>query len=472
MKLSRIMSEDEISIISLPSTSSNKNENKEGIDTQRNGMIEKSLAIWNIGYVFAVLAFCSAFASTLTLIPRTNSIFYQSHLFDFNLPVAFIFLLDAANMVLPMATFFREKTLQSIHFFLRMYAYLMILWIVPYLIAYVIWCNFLNYNWPIPFLGYNYLILFITTPVGLWFVFPYELRCNNEFVKNVKMYLLYYAIQTMMSFLTEGISFLFYALPPNLQWIVAITIAFLKHVDKWLSTKVISKMTGGRDEASRVLLGVKINAVYSYFVAVRIFGAETTTVCFFIAIDFLQQLHMSYNIVHWHSKIDPQGHESRIIEKRKLVQKLALAEVTETFTPIVFAIGFAMAYYGPNSGILGNVGNDYWDYKKVDNVEHLFRMMLLHFGMDSFSLIVNAFILRNLTDVNLNDEVGATIKKYWLFMATHFGISMCINYAVNDINLGMDTTGQWLWITKEGRLRFINDSTELSIEEKAMLLSG
>ena len=111
------MNEDEISVISLPSTSSNKDETKKGIETQRDGIKEKSLAIRNIGYVFAVLAFCSAFASPLTLIPRTNSILYQSHWFDFNLPVAILLLLDAANTVLPMATFFKEKTLHSVHFF-------------------------------------------------------------------------------------------------------------------------------------------------------------------------------------------------------------------------------------------------------------------------------------------------------------------------------------------------------------------
>ena len=91
------MSEDEISVISLPSTSSNKNENKEGVEKQRNGQGEKCLELWNMGYVFAILAFCSAFASTLTLIARANSIFYQLHWFEFNLPAVFLTLLDAGN---------------------------------------------------------------------------------------------------------------------------------------------------------------------------------------------------------------------------------------------------------------------------------------------------------------------------------------------------------------------------------------
>ena len=80
------------------------------------------------------------------------------------------------------------------------------------------------------------------------------------------MYVLDYAILVLMMFLREGISFLFYALPPYLQWIVPIAIAFLKYIQKWLSSKVISKMRGGGNEAYRVWLGLKINAIYSYFV--------------------------------------------------------------------------------------------------------------------------------------------------------------------------------------------------------------
>ena len=154
-----------------------------------------------------------------------------------------------------------------------------------------------------------------------------------------------------------------------------------------------------------------------------------------------------------------------------MIQKLALAELTEAFTPIVFAIGFSMAYYGPNSTILGNVKNDYWDYQKVENVGHLFRMMLLLFGMDTFCLTINALILWRWTNVSLNQELGKTVKKFWLFMAINFAISMCFNYGLNDINCGMDSTGQWLWITKEGRFQFINDSTDISEEEKAIILS-
>ena len=49
---------------------------------------------------------------------------------------------------------------------------------------------------------------------------------------------------------------------------------------------------------------------------------------------------------------------------------------------------------------------------------------------------------------------------------------MIVMFATKDINLGMDSTGEWNWITNDGRVSFINGSTDLSNEEKALLLNS
>ena len=43
-------------------------------------------------------------------------------------------------------------------------------------------------------------------------------------------------------------------------------------------------------------------------------------------------------------------------------------------------------------------------------------------------------------------------------------------FAFADINVGMDSTGSYDWITPEGRLNLINNSIDLTDEEKLMLL--
>ena len=97
-------------------------------------------------------------------------------------------------------------------------------------------------------------------------------------------------------------------------------------------------------------------------------------------------------------------------------------------------------------------------------------MMLILFGVDTISVIVNAIILKKYTDVNLLREFCLILKRYWLFMAIKFGSSMFVNYASRDINFGMDSTGEFGWITKEGRIQLILNSTDLSEEEKSLLL--
>lgn len=40
-----------------------------------------------------------------------------------------------------------------------------------------------------------------------------------------------------------------------------------------------------------------------------------------------------------------------------------------------------------------------------------------------------------------------------------------------DINLGTDLTREWAWITDDGRFQLIRNATDLTDEEKKMLLA-
>ena len=179
---------------------------------------------------------------------------------------------------------------------------------------------------------------------------------------------------------------------------------------------------------------------------------------------------MTKNIAQLHKKVAAENNENQMIQKQKNIRNLVLAEITEGVTPIVFAISFAMAYYGPNSTILGNVRNDYWEYKKVNDVGYLFLTMSLLFVVDVLCVILNSLILLKITDVNLYQEIGEIMKKYWFFIAVKYAMNMSSHFASKDINLGMDATGEFGWITNEGRFQYIGNSTDLSEGEKAELL--
>ena len=455
--------------ITYPSSNAPHKENnrsKEEIQT------DKETSAWSLCHVFSVLTVCVVFLVPVTLIPRTNSIFYQSHWYEFNFVIMVFILLPTANEALTMATYFKEKSFFSFGMLLKMYGFLVMTWTVPYLIAYFIWCQYLNYNWPIPFLGYNYFFFIVARLSVIWTLVPCDLRSNEYFRNNFKLYTHTIIISLVFVILREALSIVFKALPGSLQWIVAFLIPMLKHFETLVLSRLVNRMTGGQEDASQFWLGLNINSRYCFFIAVRLPSAEIITACFIIAIDFLLQLKMTYKIVQLHNIVNDKNIENICIEKQRTVTKLTLAELTEGMAPIVYAVGFSMAYYGYNGTILGNVKNGYWAFKSVDDIDYLFQMMLILFGVDTLSVLVNSFILATFTNVSLFKEFCRMMKTYWHFIAVKFAMSMMIMFVTKDINLGMDSTGKWDWITNDGRINLINNSIDLSYEEKSQLLNA
>ena len=102
-----------------------------------------------------------------------------------------------------------------------------------------------------------------------------------------------------------------------------------------------------------------IDATYSFLIAIILPNFETITVYSILAADFLLLLLMNYKIVRLHRTVIDGTMDNENRETQRIVTNLALAELTEGMTPIVYAIGISMSYYGYNGLILGNVKNDH-----------------------------------------------------------------------------------------------------------------
>ena len=462
------MDEDKISVISIEFQPYNENqrENKEG---KQNVQKDNKTSPWNICHVLSVVVLCVLFLMTITIIPRTNSIYYQSNWYEFNFCILCLILLETARNALNMATYSKEKSLLSIWVMIKLYSMLVVIWAVPYLVAYLVWCQYLDFNWPIPFLGYNYILLNVLRPAALWISIPRDLFEKDNFPRNFKLYSFYLGIALAFGVLREGMSIFLKVVPGYLQWIIAFLIPLLKNFEFFVLSRYVGKMDGGQEEESHVCLAMSVDSAYSFFIAVRLPNVETVTVCCILVVDFFLLLRMTYKIVRLHSTVTDETMDKENREKQRLVTDLALAELTEGMTPIVYAIGISMAYYGYNGNILGNVKNDYWGYKAVDDMGYLFQIMILLFGVDVLSSLINSFVLSSFTNVSLFQEFCRIMKKYWHFFAVKFATNMYMMFATKDINLGMDSTGEFNWITNHGRIELINSSTELSPEEKTLL---
>ena len=98
--------------------------------------------------------------------------------------------------------------------------------------------------------------------------------------------------------------------------------------------------------------------------------------------------------------------------------------------PLAFLLSFVVAYYGPNSNIIGNVCANVWQYKKVEDINETMGTIFLFFFTDFSSVVVCAIILRVVCKINIFKAFIATEKE--------FGIVLCIilGYFLTTVNNG------------------------------------
>ena len=70
--------------------------------------------------------------------------------------------------------------------------------------------------------------------------------------------------------------------------------------------------------------------------------------------------------------------------------------------------------------------------------------------------------------INYFRESCRIMKRYWHLIALKFALKMFI---FKDINLGMDSTGEFNWINNNGWISMINRSTGFSYEDQSLLLN-
>ena len=107
-----------------------------------------------------------------------------------------------------------------------------------------------------------------------------------------------------------------------------------------------------------------------------------------------------------------------------MVEELVLTERIETLVPLTYIICFAIAYYGPNAEILGNVKLDLWQYKPILDFGNYMQNLLILFSVDFMSLIMNWIILQTICNINIFKVLKKIQSEFWLIMAVQQAYSL------------------------------------------------
>ena len=108
------------------------------------------------------------------------------------------------------------------------------------------------------------------------------------------------------------------------------------------------------------------------------------------------------------------------------IQELVQNEKIETTIPIGYCLCFLMAYYGPNSTVLGLEDIDEADVVKMMKITALF------FSIDLCSLIVSSILLWKFCRFNLFNAYLHSQKELWSIMASQEAILL---FQVSYVNI-------------------------------------
>jgi len=225
---------------------------------------------------------------------------------------------------------------------------------------------------------------------------------------------------------------IFITISKDLQWVMAILVPLIKNFDDSISIRIICKASSPDTIASKSVAKIYSGINFSLWIVIMLGTAATdfTSYCI-LGVNVLINMHLCLEIIHLNRRTSLLSQEELKlrVDKKEVLTELILNEVIEIIVPFAFICSFAIAYYGPNAGILGNIGNDYWTFRKVNDIRPLVKSALTMSLIDFLSALITMFALWKYCRINAIQQCCKVFKKYWQILAIHAAMN------INKVNL-------------------------------------
>ena len=221
-----------------------------------------------------------------------------------------------------------------------------------------------------------------------------------------------------------GLRMIFGKLPFKMQWLMGLVLPIVRELNTWILNKLLNMSVETDKIVAKLITTISINVVHSFFVAIIIssMANQITSFCI-LGVDFTLNLYMCYKIIRMQRKIDVDVAENESMAQLKKGETFNLfaVEAVEAFIPLILGMTIPLAYYGPNAGILGGIRNDYWHFKKINDIAVVIAELGLMFSIDVFSFILICFLLYQFCNIDFFYEGFQFMKIYWPIMAIKIG---------------------------------------------------
>ena len=383
-----------------------------------NQLIRYSQGLPNFYGVF-IPAVAVLFTTLITLLPQHDVILNPKYWYEFLLPTNFGFApIATATTLIEYSIVMRRDQIWSLNVFLKLFLSTSLGFTFTYVSIYVTWVHLLKYRHPMPFIGHCCLIsTYILKCTTLWFLFPSNLRINNkQYRHRLVAYLSTFPLSILIGVGYSNISSLFFRIPLDMQWSMGLILPLFKEFIMFTYAKVLNKATGGDKLSTKIMTICCVGSVHSFSIALLLGSNVTSTTAYLVMfLDCIPNIRLFQTVMRLHH----QGTRMAKAEQNVAFTCLALKEYFELAIPLAYCASFVVAYYGPNANILGNVQNDYWQYKKVENVVDRLRNNGIFFVIDALRGVMFGLFLWRFCRLNMFKRHCDNIRQYKILILTN-----------------------------------------------------
>ena len=362
-----------------------------------------------------------------TIIPAHDIIRSPKYWYETMLQTSATSVIWIPYFILNTSCWMNIKRIRKFRHFAMLLQVMILVFVLTYALAYVCWTHGLKYQWPMPHSGgLFFLIMLIAGCISIWFQFDLAWRKNKSFRQRFKFFLLAFVFSFSVGTIIYNkiIMKIFLMFPQKYQWSISIILPIIREINIWIAQKLAAKGARGDQQGMEIVVGFMICTRHAIFLAVVLGSSATTNTCIMIlGVDFIINLYLTFRII-WLKKFNECNSE----KQTALLQELTINEMVEFFAPLTYLLCFVLAYYSPNSHLIGNIGNAYWQYDKIKDFENAVENLFMFFAVDCISAVVCFLLLWATCRINL--------LRTWSCLQKEFGLIFAVNmaFSVNGVS--------------------------------------
>ena len=364
-------------------------------------------------FVIGNILFAGFASSVYTLIPFHNILLAQEYWYEVMIMMIPNFCSWALYyVILKFGYCMNIETIRRVSYTAKMCIFTNVICFLITSILYIVWVHVLERNWPFPWYGIvsTTFMVFLLLPT-ICFGFPEDWRKNPEFRRRLKncIWMQLYGISiNFLYFFYYGV--LAGTKDTYYQPVSALVLTLIRELSLWIWSKFVAKMANGDEQGAQIVAGYNMGGRHGIHVCNTIGGiASASTAYLLLGIDFSINIYLAVKVL-WLRK---RGQET-IGQQIDLIQALVLNELLEFIMPLGFLAVQAMAYYGPNAGIMLDVGAEIWTGGKIENIWDASSAILWFFCLDFISVLVTGAILWVFGKINLLKAFCLLTKEFFV----------------------------------------------------------